>query len=325
MCTPGDAVMCDGVDSRWLANMQAALGVCGEPWNHDPADYCPTPWGWSQATRRTFEINGFADSALPSYDDLDRMRNLSHRRTAAAVARELQKKLDFEVWSPAVEVDDVDTLHEMLAGGVYVVKAPWSSSGRGITFSTPATAEQATARLAGTIRSQGSVMVEPMAQRAIDFAMLFNYDRGECTPAGLSLFKTAPGGEYLGNVVDSQDAIADVIGQHCSAEHLNAIARALPAALTTVIGTDYCGPIGVDMLADVDGVIDPVVEINFRYTMGFVALGLHRYVDAPATFTVQRGAIAANSRAIIYGSKLRGGTLPLTPPGGDFSFLLTVD
>lgn len=325
MCAPGDAVMCDGVDSRWLANMQAALGVCGEPWDHDPTGYSPAPWGWSQATRRTFELNGFTDTALPSYDALDRMRSLSHRRTGAAVARELQKMLDFEVWSPAIEVDDVENLRDMLAGGDFVVKAPWSSSGRGITFSTPATAEQATARLAGTIRSQGSVMVEPMAQRAIDFAMLFNYDRGACTPAGLSLFKTAPSGEYLGNVVDSQDAIADAIAGHCSAEHLNAIARALPAALASVIGKDYCGPIGVDMLADVDGVIDPVVEINFRYTMGFVALGLKRYVDDPATFTVQRGEIAANSRAIIYGGKLRGGTLPLTPPGGDFSFLLTVD
>ena len=317
--------MCDGVDSRWFAYMRDSLGVCGEPWNHDPAGYAPTPWGWSQATRRTFELNGFTDTALPSDADLDRWRMLSHRRTGAAVARELQKMLNFEVWSPAIEVSDTDSLHEILAGGNYVVKSPWSSSGRGITFSTPATATQAISRLAGTIRSQGSVMVERMAHRAIDFAMLFNYDHGECTPAGLSLFNTAPSGEYLGNVVDTPDAIADAIALHCSAGRLNAIAQALPRALTAIIGTNYCGPIGVDMLVDVDGVIDPVVEINFRYTMGFVAAALQRYVDAPATFTVARGDSGKSRSEIIKGGKLCGGTLSLTPPGGDFSFVLAIN
>lgn len=147
----GDKFICDGINDAWLGKMQSTFGLPGEPWPHRP-DFEPVPWGWSRATVRYLEQNGFTAAQLPCAAYIDTLRALSHRRTGAEVARRLAAMLPFEVWPPACEVCDMPTLERMLAGSDCVVKAPWSSSGRGITFSTPQTAARVAARSAGTIR-----------------------------------------------------------------------------------------------------------------------------------------------------------------------------
>lgn len=318
----GDYVICDGVNDRWLGEIKSRMDLPGEPWNHDAGDLCPTPWGWSKATRRYFRINGFAGKSLPDDTELDFIRELSHRRTAADVARRLATKLDFAVWPTAKEVDSVPELAELLSDGNCVVKAPWSSSGRGISFSTPETADKVVQRVVGTIKSQGSVMVERAAVRAIDFAMLFTAGDDCCRYEGLSLFATGPGGEYRSNSVAKQEILQKRIEDAgISAERLHCVRHALCDILYGVTEGRYRGPIGVDMLIDCDGVLDPVVEINFRYTMGFVALALERHSDAEAVFSLEKGSV--ENTAVIVNGKLRAGTLPLTPSETDFTFTLS--
>lgn len=320
----GDAVMCDGVSDEWMRRINDTFDIRAGIWDHDPGSYTPTPWGWSLAARRIFEINGFAVDKLPSDDRLARIRELSHRRTAAKVARILSDRLPMAIWPAAEEVSDPERLTEILSQGDMVVKAPWSSSGRGVTFSTPATASRTVQRTAGTIRSQGSVMVERMADRIADFAMLFTYRDGVCRRAGMSFFMTLPTGEYLGNLVDTPDAVRDTILRYTGAEALDAIASALPEALQEVIGKDYAGPLGVDMLVDRSGLISPVVEINFRYTMGFVARDLARHTAVPSLFSVVRETARAERREPhICDGRLTAGCLRLVPPGTPFTFLIT--
>ena len=46
----------------------------------------------------------------------------------------------------------------------------------------------------------------------------------------------------------------------------------------------YVGPVGIDMLADKDGRVNPCVEINLRHTMGMTAAALYKLTGRPRNF-----------------------------------------
>lgn len=309
----GDRVLCRGVNDRWLADIQSRFGIEAEPWDGS-TDLAPSPWGWSHAARQTFIEAGFDPSQLPSDNELDTLRRLSHRRTSALVANALQPLLPFAIWPAAREAFTTDDIAAAVAAGPCVVKAPWSSSGRGIAFVDADTLPKQLSRFAGTIRRQGSVMVERQARRLLDFAMLFDYSYGHCQFVGYSVFDTMTTGAYTGNYVEPQDRLLDRITAHVPAEHIVRLQTAMPQALAATLGTDYRGPVGVDMLvADTpDGpMLHAVVEVNLRYTMGRVAIALHQRTGRVGRFTITPGTASTTSSAIC-----------LTPPGADFAFTL---
>ncbi|MCM1032205.1 MAG: hypothetical protein NC405_00450 [Odoribacter sp.] len=315
MASDDDTVICDGVDATWLHDIKRRFGLKAMPWNHDPKGLEPEPWGWSAATLHYYEINGFKASQLPDKNKINAIRQLSHRRTAAAVSRRLRKELPFNIWPEATEINDELTLRRILAEGNHVVKAPWSSSGRGISFSTPATAEAEARRAIGTIRKQGCVMVENAANRITDFAMLFIADgKGKIRFEGYSLFETSSSGEYTSNIIDTQDSIKSLIIQYIPAEQLLAVQQALTDILADITAGIYSGPVGVDMLISDEGILHPVVEINFRYTMGFVALALARRLQISGKLSIAHNESVPDDNSII-----------LSPPSPDFTFYVKIN
>ena len=307
----GDRVMCRGVNDRWLADIQSRFGIEAEPWDGS-TDLEPNPWGWSHASRQTFVVAGFGMDHLPSDSELDTLRTLSHRRTSALVAKALQPLLPFRICPAAHEAFSTDDIAAEVDAAPCVVKAPWSSSGRGIAFVDADTLPKQLSRFAGTIRRQGSVMVERQARRLLDFAMLFDYAYGYCQFVGYSVFDTMSTGAYTGNLVEPQAQLLSRITSLVPAEHIAQLQTALPQALAAVLGTRYCGPVGVDMLvADTPAgpMLHAVVEVNLRYTMGRVALALHQRTGRVGRFTITPGTASANG-------------LHLTPPGTDFAFTL---
>lgn len=307
----GDRVLCRGINDRWLADIQSRFGIEAEPWDGS-TDLDPSPWGWSHATRQTFADAGFPADRLPSDSELNTIRTLSHRRTSALVANALQPLLPFPIWPAAREAFTTDDIAAEVAAAPCVVKAPWSSSGRGIAFVDADTLPKQLSRFAGTIRRQGSVMVERQARRLLDFAMLFDYAYGLCQFVGYSVFDTMSTGAYTGNYVEPQAQLLSRITAYVPADHIAQLQTALPKALTATLGADYCGPVGVDMLvADTHAgpMLHAVVEVNLRYTMGRVALALHQRIGRVGRFTITPGTVSAEG-------------LPLTPPGTDFAFTL---
>lgn len=320
----GDSVDCGGVNAAWYGRLVDLYDIGVRPWDHNPAGMQPHPWGWSRACRRHFFNEGFSTDCLPNDETLRRYRALSHRRTAAAVHTILAEQLPFDIWPHAVEVSDAIALEATVGKGRAVIKAPWSSSGRGILFYDHAGRDSIMHQAAGIIKNQGSVMVELAARRVADFAMLFDYADGKARYRGLSLFETSSGGRYSGNRVDSQANLERLISLNCDYDYLNALRAALPAALSSVIGHDYTGPLGIDMLIDESGMIHPVVEINFRYTMGFVALALSRHVAYPAIFSLTRDHIDRSLTPVVIDSRLVEGCEILTPPGSEAAFTLQI-
>lgn len=113
------------------------------------------------------------------------------------------------------------------------------------------------------------------------------------------------------------------------ADGLDEVATALPPILESIIGTDYDGPLGIDMMTvNGDGyTLAPAVELNLRMTMGHVARIFYDKHIAPghtATLTVEnRGA--GTDTTVLSGGRIAGGTLSLSTPGSPFSFTIRAE
>lgn len=245
------------------------------------------PWGWNSALRAELLRRGVGEHLMPSLPQLQTIRQLSHRRTAARLLPTLRME---GTVGEAFECREGNEVERLLGQyGQLVMKAPWSSSGRGLRFLDVArTPFSMQARWFGNVvAAQGCVMVEPYYNKVKDFGMEF-YSDGEGTISylGLSLFHTA-NGAYTGNILATETAKREMISHYVSDNLLCSVTERICDELSLVFNKQYRGPFGVDMMivgTPGDGfLLHPCVEINLRRTMGHVALAL-----APADDDVVR-------------------------------------
>ena len=324
----GDEVLTGGVNAQWYDHITRLFDI--RPTLHDcryNRALRPAPWGWSAASRTAFVDVGYPPEALPCDKELCRWRELSHRRTSAALARALRQSLPDIFAEPAVEAQTVDEalshLHDMPHA---VVKTPYSSSGRGLLFTDAHAADYIRQRIAATIRRQSSVMIEPVISRAADFALLYDScGDGRVEYMGLSLFESDATGHYRGNILTDDATIAGLLG----IDRLDQIIATVTAALTSLCATRYEGPLGVDMMKSHNGTI-AVAEINFRMTMGRVAHTLaQRYLRADSigsfVVTADSGVDSGDVGAVVSEGTLISGGINLVPDGNKFRFMMYAD
>ena len=298
---PGDHVYAPEADAAWADSMNRRFGLGVSV----GSEGIPAPWGWSAHAVRQFRAIGI-DGPFP---DTEVLRGLSHRRTAMLLHRRLSAASSLPYQLPP-EPQEITDLSQLPQGNDFFIKAPWSSSGRGVADCSCMPRRQVERLCAGIIRRQGSVMVEPRLDRLRDFAMLFRSDgAGTVSYCGLSLFFNSSACAYGGNIVAPQPQLAEILG----CDHLDVTARAVSEALSEIVGSLYCGPLGVDMMlyraADGRTLICPTVEVNLRMTMGFVAQSLCRFAAGPSVFSITSGASVSAG-------------LSLLPPDPNFSFSL---
>ncbi|MBO6189050.1 MAG: hypothetical protein J6O23_11205 [Prevotella sp.] len=283
----GDCVLVDHVASaqRTFARLRNRVGakevrfVSADELLHLAIDYVE-PWGWDNALVAALRRKRVRDDVLPLKKELELVRQLSHRRTAARLLPLLQME---GTVGEVTECYSVDAVEEALGReGRVVVKAPWSSSGRGVRFVTErAHLAHLHNWLCNVIRRQGSVMVEPYYDKVKDFGMEFTATPEGIRYEGLSLFHTQ-NGAYTGNVLATEQAKRDTLSRYLPLQLLDAVREKIVA--TCELGP-YCGPFGVDMMlvrpvgavaAETGGtcLLHPCVEINLRRTMGHVALAV---------------------------------------------------
>lgn len=231
------------------------------------------PWGWNHSLRKELLSTGFAPQLLQSEEEIDRLRALSHRRTVIPFQTHLQKLLPDQNIPLAREFFNVaEALDFADSYPTVYFKAPWSSSGRGILRSDRVSKEKLREWIGGFIRKQGSVTGEEGFERKADFAIEWLCENGKAGFLGYSMFKTGQDGRYLGNEDISQEEIASRI-RAMSAVKCENIIEAQKKTLDKYIAPNYRGPVGIDMLIDTEGKINPCVEINLRMTMGMISLG----------------------------------------------------
>ena len=234
------------------------------------------PWGWDAALRAYLLRKGVGEQLLPTPGQIASTRALSHRRVAASLLPHL--RVDgttgeaFECQS-AIEVGRLLERY-----GHLVLKAPWSSSGRGLRFLETSRPYLHDGWLKNVMAAQGSVMAEPYYHKVKDFGMEFHSDgQGGIDYLGLSLFHTQ-NGAYTGNILATEHRKREMISNYLPASLLETIQVLVCQRLGQVMAHRYEGPFGIDMMVVGTGsdhfLLHPCVEINLRRTMGHVALSL---------------------------------------------------
>lgn len=291
----------------------------------------PEPWGWSAAVRAHYLHLGFDPDRLPDDEMLDRWRNLSHRRTAAGIARRLQALMPgLPMPAPAIEARTDGELRDAIRRlGQAMVKTPWSCSGRGVFSTLGLGIEQACRVGADAIRRQGSVMVEPLMDKVLDFAKIYRCGGGKCECLGTSVFATDALGHYAGNLLAPEAVLQARVGEVYPMDTLSSVTEAIRLIIEEEIAPLYDGIVGVDMLVDRNGVLHPVVEVNLRKTMGYVAIRLSDRLLAPGVtgtlraVSLDRERLPQSHFEMIEG-RLANGTMLLSPPTPHFAFVASI-
>ncbi len=241
------------------------------------------PWGWDLALQ-SFLLR-YGVKCVPSAEAIAVIRNLSHRKQAVSLLRELQRPGTTGCSTCANSMADV---YQMLRDyGRIVVKAPWSSSGRGVRFIDGELNDSQQRWIQNIIEKQGDVILEPYYHKVRDFGMEFESDcKGHINYLGLSLFHTN-NGAYTGNLIASEDEKEDILDTYISADLLRIVRETICNKLGPLYADKYQGPFGIDMMVvatdEKEGfLLHPCVEINLRRTMGHVALSIPPFADGYA-------------------------------------------
>ena len=230
------------------------------------------PWGWDHSIYQTLLDNGTSFKFLPSAERIDNIRKLSHRRTTIPFREFIASFLKEEIINLPKELKTIKEVEGFLRiNPITYFKAPWSSSGRGIIVSDHISEKGLLEWCHGIIRRQGSVIAEKAWNRNFDFATEWIIENEEPCFLGYSIFETSSRGKYHGNVEDSQKKLFNKIKERIPNFSKN-ILKAQHTALKRFISPFYDGYLGIDMLADLEGKINPCVELNLRLTMGHISL-----------------------------------------------------
>ena len=262
----------------------------------------PSVWGWDAAVVAELLKRGVPRDRMPSDEQLREIRRLSNRSLAVEMLSRL-RTLPGTIGTSAVchTRDDVEQFAR--EHGSTIIKAPWSSSGRGVKRFTAHSAQF----IDSTIAKQGSIIAEAECQRVMDFALEYEATpEGRVEYRGLSLFTTV-NGAYKGNLLLPEEEKLAILAEHVDIELLRQVSLLIKQFLAPRLKGIYSGPLGVDMMvcqplepastserlnsllracspehllerknqreARLE-LLNPCIEINLRRTMGHVALAL---------------------------------------------------
>ena len=288
VAVPDDAPLDE--DSRWLIDHHleitpitisqiAELGACRIQ-----------PWGWDATLRHQLLQAGVSPDYLPTDEQLDWIRRLSHRRTTIAIHQALG-----EAFSPCPM--ELSTQEEVVAfmhqhPGCYL-KMPWSGSGKGIYRVIDPHGDNHVPRwIEGALRRQGSLLCELGLDRVQDFAIECSCRDGHTALMGYSVFDSDFHSQFgTGRVAPMEELHELLLGMY---PDLDSVIGQVLMTINELIAPHYDGPLGVDMMLyrDQDGqiAINPCVEINLRMTMGMVTAAMGSHHNLRGKFMIENDA-----------------------------------
>ncbi len=247
-------------------------------------------WGISpQAIHYFCELKSEYNSKLQLPEWNNKIKELSSRQTAKKCLMEICNKIEDISQSIIPQFyTDLNDIEEVVRSNKhrFLAKAPFSSSGRGLLW-LPLGDLTRTERqiLHGILKKQGSVSIEKILDKKLDFALEFILsENGEIRFEGYSLFQTNTKGAYTGNYLGKQTDIIESICTLIPSDLLNKVKEHLQLLLKSEFGGIYSGCIGVDMMIYQEGskyMLHPCLEINVRDNMGLVAINLSERYIAP--------------------------------------------
>lgn len=231
------------------------------------------PWGWDATLCAQLARNGVPATCLPDHQLLDHIRVLSNRRFAATVLPQLVGDDEWLV-GKSEYIEDLDTLRQRVGEWRHcVLKAPWSSSGRGIRYVQEAMDEPLIRWAGHILERQGGIMIEPYYNKVLDFGMEFESLADGVHYVGLSLFQTI-NGAYAGSILTQESVKRELLSRYLPTEQLDEVRQRVIKVLSPLLKGRYEGAFGIDMMVCDSHRLHPCVEINLRRTMGHVAIAL---------------------------------------------------
>ncbi len=292
-------------------------------------DYKPSPWGWSPAVAKKLHLLGakWQTELKPFFSrqfSLKILQQVTQKATKGLV----------DSGNVARYVEDFSQVENLMQEWKQIViKAPFSSSGRGVQILRESYIDQhITNKTKNIIKTQGGAMVEPYYDKICDFAYEFKIGNGEISFVGFSAFFTNEQGQYEGHIIpfDANNfpkEAAELWRNGVVNDGLELLKNALQ---NTKIPNLYEGYFGVDALIfkDKNGdiLLQPCIEINLRCNMGIVALHLEKHIAAGSTcefkiisnksvpLTILDKNFTAKYPLEMEDNKIVSGYLPITPP-----------
>ena len=298
------------------------------------------PWGWSPAAVRLFK------DAFPSCSEEFKASNVARWQASHKIL--YSRLTSMQLLGEIVENSAVDWLPEIFAVPVIcisleeiyfqinlsvqtVVKSPLSSSGRGLLlFPNPDLKKKNDEVLGGMLRQQGFVTVEPWLDKVVDLSFQFYSRNGEITYRGCTFFETDDKGRYLRTFLNDKSNATPEVNDFLKLHHAEVVDLLQKALKSSGYRSLYEGWIGVDAIVFRTETgklkLQPMVEINGRFTMGAVALKIRDHLVPNADGFLQiiyskSGNFLdfcqkqENFRPLkIIDGKIASGFLPLTPP-----------
>ena len=306
------------------------------------------PWGWSPVAHKLLSplkpgcCHEFLNSPVAEWCDVH--RELYSRKTALTILQRITNDNHSENILSSNDLPEICTSHEQIIAlqqkwGKVVVKAPWSSSGRGLQILRPNEYNQTNRQvITGYLKQQGFVIVEPWHNKVLDLSFqFFSFGNGKIEYRGLTTFSTDHSGRYIGNYLQLQPPDLTPELKEFLSENLEKVKTVIHQALASSnYSTDYYGWFGVDAIIfrTTDGKLKfhPCLEINCRYTMGAIALSLRSHLaeQSVGEFRITHGKeghfaqlceeMTRKEPLITDNGKIVSGFLCLTPTSPKNSF-----
>jgi hypothetical protein len=251
------------------------------------------PWGWSPATHKLLtplkQYCSYDFQNSPVFQWSPVHRQISSRSFALEILINIINSLSVD-WTiensqlPKICETRIEIENAITDWGRLILKAPWSSSGRGLQPITKTPVHpKVWEKIDSIIGEQGFIMAEPYQNKVHDMALLFELKNGSTHFLGVSHFFTNNKGQYGGNWLNGlpenhSSELTDFIQkriEELKQPLINAIDNSLMAK-------NYEGVFGIDTLIfrDINNElrINPCLEINVRHTMGMISLQFEKWL-----------------------------------------------
>jgi hypothetical protein len=269
---PGDALLLPGPWSETLRPEARRRGVelVSPAGAGSQSARVFTPWGWSPSAVAAGEQAGAVVRAIP----LD------------TVAR-----VNSKLWSHALEVElgiaqegaalasTFEELRESVARACprpddkWVVKSPYGFAARDRVLGRGPSLEEPQARWSLRRLARGETLIfQPWLEVVREYGVVLEiYTDGSFEVHGVSDLQTNGAGTGTGYI----------LGRPPEPRRMAELMRVASVVAERLFGEGYRGPVGIDALEHAGG-LHPLLEINARYTMGFVALAVERSLKPAA-------------------------------------------
>lgn len=271
----------------WLARAGDAI-LLNEPWSDEVrreaerrevelvspqqaknlSSYIFTPWGWTASAIDFGERVGAIVSPVPL---------------------EIVRRVNSKLWSHALEVEfgiaqkgaglasDVEELRVVVACACprpddkWVIKSPFGFAARDRVLGRGPKLEGAQATWCARRFKKGETLIfEPWLEVIREYGVVLEIlCDGSCVIHGVSDLQTNGAGTGTGYI----------LGRRPSPERVAELERIAHTVAERLFKEGYRGPVGMDALEHAHG-LRPLLEINARYTMGFIAVAAEKIFGA---------------------------------------------